>query len=80
MKIKYMICPLVIYEDFIKYHNEKLKIHIWYLIIKAITAIICLLINYILMTEIIQYYLEVDVYEKMSSPELFLKITPLVFF
>lgn len=80
LTLKYIISPSVIYSDFLDQYDPTLKIHKQYLSIKALTAAVCLLINYILVTEIIGPYLEPLVYQEMSFPELCFRLTPLFFF
>jgi hypothetical protein len=78
--LKYMVSPTVIYKDFLDSYTPTLKIYARYLMIKALTAMMCLLINYILITEVIAPYLEPSAYSSMSFPELFFRLTPLFFF
>lgn len=56
-KLKFIISPKVVYSEFVLDHNPFMKIHGSYLLIKSLTALMCLLINYILVTEIIAPYL-----------------------
>lgn len=51
--LKFIVSPKVIYKEFLAEHCSSLKIHLSYLSIKSLVAFICLLVNYILMTEII---------------------------
>ena len=45
------------YNHFTAHHDPTLPIHLAYLIIKLGSATLCLLINYILVTEVIAPYL-----------------------
>ena len=65
---KFIISPLTIYKDFIQNHDPLLPIHSSYLLIKAGVSSICLLVNYILLTQIISPYLDPAVYNTMSFP------------
>ena len=49
-KIKFLISPMVVYKNFVQNHNPLLPIHGVYLLIKSGTAVVCLLVNYILLT------------------------------
>jgi len=80
LKFKFIISPTIIYKEFILDHNPCLKIHFTYLLIKSAVASVCLLINYILMTELIAPYLLPEVYNPMSFIELFFKLIPLAFY
>jgi hypothetical protein len=79
-KLKFMVSPLVIYRDFVAEHEPSLPIHTIYLIAKSLTAGVCLLINYILLTEIIMPFLLAAAFEKMSFLELSFRLTPLLFY
>jgi hypothetical protein len=48
--------------------------------IKISVAAMCLLINYILMTEIINPLLQPEVYDRMSFIELFFRLIPFAFY
>lgn len=80
LQLKFIVSPQVIYKQFLMDHNPALPVHLSYLFIKAIVAGICLLINYILMTEFIAPYLQPEVHGKMSFIELFFKLIPLAFY
>lgn len=79
-KLKFIMSPLVIYQDFVADHNPQLPIHSSYLLIKSLTATMCLVINYILVTEMIAPYVWTDIHQTMSFLELFFRLTPLLFF
>lgn len=61
-------------------HNPTYKIHHSYLVIKSLVATVCLLFNYILMSQIINPFLQPSVYDKMSFVELFFKLIPYAFY
>ena len=78
--LKFIVSPLAIYNKFIADHRPHYPINKTYLLVKSLTAAVCLLINYILLTEFIAPYLDPSVYTKMSFAELFFRLTPLLFF
>ena len=49
-KLKFIISPMVVYHKFLANHHPTMKINKTYLLIKIATAMVCLLINYILLT------------------------------
>ena len=56
-KLLYILSPETVFENFTKNHDPRLPRHLSYLTIKFLTATLCLLINYILMTEVVAPYL-----------------------
>ena len=64
--VKFIISPKIIFSEFIAQRSDKLKIHPSYLLIKLMVASVCLLINYILLTQIINPLLQPSSYRKMS--------------
>jgi hypothetical protein len=77
---KYIVSPKVIYREFVGEHCGSLPIHWSYLTIKFCVAGSCLLINYILMTEIINPLIQPESYSAMSFVELFFRLIPVAFY
>lgn len=68
------------YGSFLRQHRPSLPIHLSYILIKGVVALGCLLINYLLVTEMMEPLLEPSGFDAMSFPELCFKLLPPTFY